>query len=855
MSRPVDQNEKDENLLIHYWDIFIQQSLETQQQLHNIPRGRCVVYEADPENDAPENEVSFLVVYLEEMVGKSYFKISKSEKKWTELFADWLSHRGNLPDMKMENTMCFDDTLVAVRECIAQIVDSNKSQKFTDFDTTCTKAAMKTLYTLKNGIEKIGIATDALVGKTNTDPGHATLLSRLSLEKARGLSGATHEFRMLKLDATSFDLQTANRAHNLATQPRDLHMTSVKMVKLTTLSFYKIGELVGLQIAAAYYQDQKFMHCVDAALKKAIKELTCNSTPEEIFNAERHKLLKAQFDAQVILESVTSELDILQKQISIAPTNDGSKAHEDVLAAGRAKLAADSALAHLHTTTAQAAKDMAIKLAAANLASTNAQKALLILQTQQHNADAAAQLTAAKLLLLQAQQTAADASLAALQTAAAASASVADKFAKDQAVLDAIKQRDDLAAEQINILAAIKAASNAAALAKVTEDQSKAAALALATAASDQMAANDAANQAALVASQKADADVAIANNTLSGLSALIGGASTGAGVVISGVGAAIGGAGTNIFELIVNGKAKVAAAALRVTLAAQQANIIHKTFDFSHGVFMEASRAIREAHLQQNPGEYDYLDASVVPVPIHKGVVSVSDATDAIVPRLQESYASIRNAMGAVYDVFGSTFVSVRNHAELYMMPYDDSDGGNDNNDAVPANLLVLNGHNNQGGSVANDNHAEIHGMVQDRARVLSIVKQFLDMVRIINKKSTHQWVDSTYATAPTARGNFVYLAQEIFKSILITENIATVFYVTKNFTRIHRGTLRTPQKNDTEHHTRERCYGRIDATIVSNFEHNCILVPLNAAPRQSATTYSTKNAETVLRNILGGN
>jgi len=602
------------------------------------------------------------------------------------------------------------------------------------------------------------------------------------------------------------------------------------MVKLTNLSFYKIGELVGLQIAAEFYQDQKFMHCVDAALKKAIKELTCNSTPEEIFNAERHKLLKAQFDAQVILESVTSELDILQKQISIAPTNDGSKAHEDVLAAGRAKLAADSALAHLHTTTAQAAKDMAIKLAAANLASANAQKALLILQKQQHDADAAAQLIAARLLILQTEQTAAEASLAALRKAAAASASAADKIVQDQAVLDAIKQRDDLAAKQINISAAIKAASDAAALAKVIEDQSNADALALTKAASDLLHANavqkgidDAANQAALLASQKADADVVSTNNTLSGLSALIGGASTGAGVVISGVGAAIGGAGTGILELIINSRAKVTAASLRVTLAAQRANIVNKTFDFSHGVFMEARRAVRDAHLQQNPDEYEGLHApSVVPVPIPGGVVSVSDATDAIVPRLQESYASIRNAIGAVYDVFGSAFVSVRNHAEMYMMPYDDSDGGNDNNDAAPANLLVLNGHNNQGGGVENDNYADIHGTVYDRVRVLSIVNRFFDMVRIINKTTTQQWVNSTHATIPTAYGNFVHLAQEIFKSILTAENIATVFYVTRNFTRIHRGALRTPQKNDTEQHTRERCYGRINATIVSNLEHN---------------------------------
>jgi len=96
--------------------------------------------------------------------------------------------------MKIENTMCFDDMLVLVKRVITEIVDSNKSQKVTLLDTICTKAAMKTLYTLKSGIGKIGIATDALAGVANTKPRCAGLMSCLSLEKARGLSGATHEF-------------------------------------------------------------------------------------------------------------------------------------------------------------------------------------------------------------------------------------------------------------------------------------------------------------------------------------------------------------------------------------------------------------------------------------------------------------------------------------------------------------------------------------------------------------------------------------------------------------------------------------------------------------------------------------
>ena len=81
MLRVIDQNEQDKNLLIHYWDIFVQQSLETHEQSHNVTRGRCVVYEDAPKNDTPENAINFLVVYLEEMVGDSYFKISKSQEK------------------------------------------------------------------------------------------------------------------------------------------------------------------------------------------------------------------------------------------------------------------------------------------------------------------------------------------------------------------------------------------------------------------------------------------------------------------------------------------------------------------------------------------------------------------------------------------------------------------------------------------------------------------------------------------------------------------------------------------------------------------------------------------------------
>ena len=292
--------------MIHYWDIFVQQSLETQEQLYNIPRGRCVVY-TDLQHDSPENEISFSVVYLEEMVGDSYFKISHSPKKWKELFVDWLSHRGNLPDMKIENTMCFDDMLDLVQTTIAENVGSNKNENAISLDTTCTKAAMKTLYTLKNGIEKIGIAIEALKKVSATDPQYSSLMDRVSLERTRGLSGATHEFRMLKLNITAFDFHKATKDHRLATQPRDKHVKYEKMVKLTNLSFYKIGELVGLQIAAEFYKDKQFTRCVGAAIEKAIKELECDSTPEDIFNAERHKLFQAQHDAQVVLDQATSE--------------------------------------------------------------------------------------------------------------------------------------------------------------------------------------------------------------------------------------------------------------------------------------------------------------------------------------------------------------------------------------------------------------------------------------------------------------------------------------------------------------------------------------------------------------------
>ena len=87
-------------ILVRYFDLFVQQSLETQEKF-DTPEGRCVVYEVSSENveKLPNRQFVFSVSYIDCIRRKNNFEISKTERDWRISFADWIFHHGHLPEL------------------------------------------------------------------------------------------------------------------------------------------------------------------------------------------------------------------------------------------------------------------------------------------------------------------------------------------------------------------------------------------------------------------------------------------------------------------------------------------------------------------------------------------------------------------------------------------------------------------------------------------------------------------------------------------------------------------------------------------------------------------------------------
>jgi len=124
----LDRTDSDEYffVLCEYFQLFVKQTVDAHEQ-YNTPSGRYIVYEKNTplEVSTSPTYVTFCVAYVDAHDQKSCYDIGKKEGEWCENFADWLFHRGNRPELHIENhafiLSIVQEATILKNNCIQQL--------------------------------------------------------------------------------------------------------------------------------------------------------------------------------------------------------------------------------------------------------------------------------------------------------------------------------------------------------------------------------------------------------------------------------------------------------------------------------------------------------------------------------------------------------------------------------------------------------------------------------------------------------------------------------------------------------------------------------------------------------------
>jgi len=124
-------------LLREFWDVFIQQSVETKQQFVQIPEGRCIAFHntgkaaLGPPDKQQAGMMQFSVYYFENPSQPRLLSMQKTERQWKMHFADWLFHRGLRPSITQCDTEGIGEVADDGDVCWQLLRDSNLQQRYT----------------------------------------------------------------------------------------------------------------------------------------------------------------------------------------------------------------------------------------------------------------------------------------------------------------------------------------------------------------------------------------------------------------------------------------------------------------------------------------------------------------------------------------------------------------------------------------------------------------------------------------------------------------------------------------------------------------------------------------------------
>ena len=261
------QAEQDNVLLHEYWYLFVQQRVEVEHQLTDVPEGHVVVFHTCPEKTDPVDFHRITVAYHGKI--SQFYQLCKSTTEWKELWADWLFHRGKLPSIALCNNTRYEAIYSSVNVEIKDFVPACNNSTFLGLKTIMTSAVFQTLTALKGAIRAI-----TTLEHDTSDPHCAAVLAL----KHKGVVQAREILRLVDWPGQSVALDLTRKEVNLAATQRELEKQILQWQNVQRVASYRLGELLGVVIACTFFNDVSLSAAAHEQLACASEDLADDSS-------------------------------------------------------------------------------------------------------------------------------------------------------------------------------------------------------------------------------------------------------------------------------------------------------------------------------------------------------------------------------------------------------------------------------------------------------------------------------------------------------------------------------------------------------------------------------------------------
>ena len=264
-----DQDDAGEDFLVlcEYFQLFVKQTVDAHEQ-YNTPSGRYIVYENDTQLNVSTdpNYITFCVAYVDAHDQKSFYDIGKKEAEWCENFADWLFHRGDRPELHIDNhehiasfieyaTTFKNDMIIELKEH----EDTHNHNLEVNLLTECFMGAhSNTLFQFQSQLSICKLLEENI--STCIDSNEKRKLENQRVNEETQIRLHIHEVASTVLFYKTWQELVVMRASVDRTKKlfdRDQH--DVVLEQLSQLCMYKFGELYALYQITGQYPSSEYI--------------------------------------------------------------------------------------------------------------------------------------------------------------------------------------------------------------------------------------------------------------------------------------------------------------------------------------------------------------------------------------------------------------------------------------------------------------------------------------------------------------------------------------------------------------------------------------------------------------------
>jgi len=243
---------QDECLLRENWYMFLQERLELEKGMLDSPPGFCVVYETDTCKTDEHDAIRYVFLYLDET--SVYYSLCKRAHEWKELWADWLFHRGNRPEIAVSHNLNYEIRLDELRCNIRNFSWPTDNKANATFKNIFATGVFKTLQIFKSHIQSItsNVSASPLL-RAEVVKCATSFFNKIHWQKTRDVLVAKRQQliaaneKRKKIDPT----QTTT----LTICVREIEAYALECQHLTRICVYKVGQLHGIVNVASFYEN------------------------------------------------------------------------------------------------------------------------------------------------------------------------------------------------------------------------------------------------------------------------------------------------------------------------------------------------------------------------------------------------------------------------------------------------------------------------------------------------------------------------------------------------------------------------------------------------------------------------